>query len=76
MNLRCESLLVEVIVDGKKYCRDELTGVLRYTEVGTSRWRGASGRKVSDRHTRLIAKIDAAVIALQSNKQIEKNDHG
>lgn len=65
MDLRCESLLVEVLVDGKKYRRDELTGVLRYTEIGTTRRRGASGRKVSDRHTRLIAKIDVAVIAAQ-----------
>lgn len=63
MKLRCEPLLVEVIVEGKKYRRDELTGMFRYTEIGTTRRRGASGRKVSDRHTKLIAKIDAAVIA-------------
>lgn len=68
MNLRCESLLVEVLVNGKKYRRDELTGVLRYTEIGTTRRRGASGRKVSDRHARLIAKIDDAVIAAQSSE--------
>lgn len=68
MNLRCDSLVVEVIVDGKKYRRDELTGVLRYTELSTTRRRGASGRKVSDHHTGLIAKIDAAVITAQSNK--------